>query len=1049
MYHGNKAFALLSLLVFLFVLDACKPKPVLDPVFENPDFLEENRLPMRAAYFPFESAEKAAAGRKDSSARFLSLNGIWKFKWVNDFKELPKDFFAAATVDSQWDTFPVPANWEFKGYGIPIYTNIPYEFNPKSPNPPDIPDTLKQSAAAYRKTFSLPESWDGMQVYLHLGAVKSAFKLYVNGQYVGVGKDSKLESEFDLTPYVKKGENLIALEVRRWSDASYLECQDFWRLSGITRDCYVYARPAVHLYDFHANTSLVNAYQDGTLQLKAEVWNKASQTQTGVRLSVGLLDETGRILYEETKPIDQLAALKGTTTVGFSHRFPGIKGWTAETPNLYRLQLKLTGADGRLLESVERKIGFRTDEIRDGLYLHNGKPVLLKGVNRHETDPYTHQVVSRESMLKDILEMKKMNINAVRTCHYPDDQYWYELCDTYGLYVIDEANIESHGMGYTLDKTLGNDPVWEKAHLIRISRMIIRDKNHPSIIFWSWGNEAGNGHNFYKGYELVKKLEPSRPVHYERAELDWNTDVYCPMYPTPKQIADYAKEVPKRPLIMCEYAHTMGNSGGNLKDYWDTIHAYKQLQGGFIWDWVDQGMRDTINGRPVWTYGGDYGPPGTPSDNNFLCNGVVAPDRKWNPHAHEVKKVYQHLSFQLTDKAAGLLKVSNGYFFIGTENFGYRWKLLRNGELLRSGALGVPLIQPGRDTTVKVSYGSIGNDAEYYLQVEAYLKAREGILESGTILAAEEFGLSVPQAFAYKPKAAKLLVEKQVTGTDTTITIGNATFRAEFSTQTAGLRSYAYKGKPVITGGLLFNAWRSPTDNDYGASLQKKLIVWKDVVSKGKLARLSVSEPSAEGWITVTVTCDLLEGDARLVQTFRIDGAGAMQVSNAFEKIRGEHPLMFRVGNHLRLDSQLNRIEWYGRGPVENYWDRKAAAFVGRYGGAVKDQYYPYVRPQESGNKTDVRWASLTRSDGSGFRVQYTTNLLELTVLPYSQDQLFSGPEKQQKHSGELDPDGYHHLYVDLHQMGLGSINSWGEITMEAYRIPYGSYQFEYMIIPL
>lgn len=1024
-------------------------QPYLDPVFENPTIQEENRMPMRAAYFPYEDQEKASAGEMKKSDRFLSLNGMWKFNWVPRYQDLPKDFFMPGTNDAGWKDFPVPANWEFKGYGIPIYTNQPYEFNPKNPAPPDIPDGLDQPAAAYRKTFTLPAGWDGMKVYLHLGAVKSAFRLHVNGKYVGLGKDSKLESEFDITPFLKPGENLIALEVRRWTDASYLECQDFWRLSGITRDCYVYARPLVHLYDIFALASLTNQYRDGSLRLNAEVWNGSASPQGGTRLSVALKDAEGKLLYEETQRLPGLTRKQGKTEVRFSKVIPAIRGWNAEMPYLYTLQLRLTSPDGKLIEAVERKIGFRTDEILNGRYLHNGQPILIKGVNRHETDPNTHQVVSRESMLRDVLEMKKMNMNAVRTCHYPDDAYWYELCDRYGLYVIDEANIESHGMGYDADKTLANDPAWEYAHLLRMKRMVIRDRNFASIIFWSMGNEAGNGHNFYKGYHLIKGLEPSRPVHYERALLEWNTDLYCPMYPSPADIARYAKTNPSRPLIMCEYAHAMGNSLGNFKEYWDTIEAYPALQGGFIWDWVDQGMNDTINGKAVLTYGGDYGPPGTPSDNNFLNNGVVAPDRRWNPHAWEVKKIHQHIRFAMADKKSGTIRVTNGYFFMNTGKFEYHWKLLENGRIIRSGTFPVPVMPPGEHRTVKVAYGTLRPGQEYHLQVEAVLQQADGILPAATLLAAEEFALTGPQAFAYTPSRAEISVNQVSSGGDTIVTVGNGQFTAVFSRAAKGLQTYELNGKKIVVGGLAFDTWRPPTDNDYGAGLQQKAVVWKDVMQYAKVDELKVVGKDPQGWVTVRVTCSLLGGDAMLIQDFRLDGRGAMQVSNAFTAVKGKYPMMLRIGNHMVLDPSLDRMEWYGRGPVENYADRKAGYFVGRYSGMVHDQYYPYVRPQESGNKSDVRWASVTRADGSGIRIQFMGDLLNVNALPFNPDQLFSGPRKQQKHSGELEPDGYTHLHVDLKQMGLGSINSWGALPMVPYRIPYGDYRYTYMILPL
>jgi len=1040
-----KKYTFLPLLYF-FSLSWSWAQPYLDPIFENPTIQEENRMPMRAAYFPFENLTAAKAG-KEQSSRFLSLNGMWKFNWVARCQDLPEEFYKAETNDAAWPDFPVPANWEFKGYGIPIYTNIPYEFNPANPSPPDIPDSLDQAAAAYRKTFTLPASWKDMKVYLHLGAVKSAFTLYVNGQYVGLGKDSKLESEFDITSFVRPGNNLIALQVRRWSDASYLECQDFWRLSGITRDCYVYARPQVHLYDVFASSTLINGYRDGKLTLNVEVWNHTRLAQDKCKVKVNLMDAGGKTVFTALQPAPGLLRKGGKTELQYVAVVPQVKAWNAEQPNLYTLQLTLTDAQDNVLESVERKTGFRTDEIRNGQYLHNGVAIKLKGVNRHETDPLTRQVVSKESMLRDVLEMKRLNINAVRTCHYPDDSYWYELCDQYGLYVVDEANIESHGMGYDLDKTPGNDPVWEHAHLLRMKRMVIRDRNYPCIIFWSMGNEAGNGHNFYKGYRLIKGLEPSRPVHYEQAQLDWNTDVFCPMYPAPAEIERYAKTKPKRPLIMCEYAHAMGNSLGNLKEYWDIIEQYDALQGGFIWDWVDQGMRDTIRGKAVYTYGGDYGPPGTPSDNNFLNNGIVAPDRTWNPHAHEVRKVYQHLKFSF-DKTTSLLTVHNGYFYRTTEGMNYRWKLLENGAEVKKGSMVLSAIPPQGKSTARIAFGTLKPGAEYYLQVEACLIQPEGILPAQHVAAAEEFALTPPVHFAWQPKGSVPMASTTALQGDTAIRITGNGFMLQFSTKAKGLERYELDGKPVLAGGLQFSAWRPPNDNDYGAGLQKKLLVWKDLMANAVLKSMRLSKPANGRTLQVAVHYSLLGGDAELHQVFTIDGSGTVRVDNDFRALSGSYPMLFKVGNHLQLDPSFTTIGWYGRGPAENYWDRKAGYFTGRYAATISEQFYPYVRPQESGNKTDIRWAVVKREDGTGIRVQHIGQWLNVCALTYSPEQLYSGPIKQQEHSGELVPDNKVHLHIDLQQMGVGSINSWGALPMEQYRLPYKNYAYTYLLIP-
>lgn len=1035
-------------------------QPHLDSLFENPAIQEINRMPMRANYFPYENEALSKAGDTAHSARYLSLNGMWRFHWVNQPTLLEKDFYRQGFNDKSWVDFPVPANWEFKGYGIPIYTNIPYEFAPKNPNPPDIPDDHDQPTAGYRKTFNLPVAWKGMKVYLHLGAVKSAFRLYINGKEVGLGKDSKLESEFDISGYVNDGDNLIAMEVRRWTDGSFMECQDFWRLSGITRDCYVYARPEVHLYDFFAKPILTNNFTDGKLDLEIQAWNESKEKHGDYKIQVQLFDDKGNKVIDTTQRTNGLYHVGlSKTELHFSNAFANAKQWSAEIPNLYRLQITLLNEKGEATEVISKKIGFRNIEIKNGQLLVNGKPVYIKGVNRHETDPYTNQVVSHERMLQDITEMKKMNINAVRDCHYPDDAYWYDLCNEYGLYMIDEANLETHGMGYNLDRTLANDPVWEQAHLIRMKRMVLRDKNNPCIIMWSMGNEAGNGYNFYQGYHLIKGMDPSRPIHYERAEQEWNTDVVCPMYPGLEWLAKYGSSNPSRPLIMCEYAHAMGNSDGNFKDYWDVIESYPSLQGGFIWDWVDQGMYLEKNGKKVWGYGGDWGPTGTPSDNNFLCNGLVAPDRVWNPHAYEVRRVYQNIKFRLTDAKQGKVEVKNGYFFKDLSNYKLKFALYENGTAVQQGEFTGFNTKPGNTESVDISIkftqpqgktqllslSNLDASKEYYLRVSMELINDEGVLKSGTELAWDEFQLTSGTRYHYTASNNKI----NITDNANSLELKNKNFSIAFDKATGNITSYKAAGKDVFSTGPLPDFWRAPNDNDYGAGFQKMLVEWKDAGAKATVTNFSSTAQNADGWHTVTVERSLLNGDATYTQTFLIDGNGAIQVQNNFHVNKGKHPMLFKFGNQMLLPTTFTNIEWYGRGPVENYRDRKTASMVGRYKGAIKDQYYPYVRPQESGNKTDVRWAKITRNDGSGIMIAATDTLLNINALPYSVDQLWSGPEKQQMHSGELEPDKFIHLNADLEQMGLGGIDSWGAWPLEKYRLPYKDYSYGYLIVPV
>ncbi|PKV62947.1 beta-galactosidase [Pontibacter ramchanderi] len=1019
-------------------------KPYLDPVFENPAIQEENRLPMRASYFPFEDVAKAAAGDKAKSSHFLSLNGTWKFHWVKDYKQLPQDFYATSFSDKGWNDFPVPANWEFNGYGVPIYVNPSFEFNMKNPQPPDIPDDIEQPAGAYRRVVSLPAHWNGQRVFIHLGAVKSAFKLYVNGKYVGLGKDSKLESEFDITPYVQPGQNLIALEVRRWSDGSYLEAQDMWRVSGISRDCYLYTRPNVHLYDFVTNASLDNNYRDGLLNLHVAAWNNTDENQERYAVTATLYDAGGRKVWSAQQQAGGLKMKQGKTELRFTARIANAAAWSAETPHLYRLEITLNDTDGTVQEVISRKIGFRTVEIKNTQILVNGKPVMFKGVNRHETHPETGQVVSRENMREEVRLMKQLNINAVRTSHYPNDPYFYELCDEYGLYVMDEANVESHGMHYDPGRTLANAPEWELAHLTRISRMILRDRNHPSIFSWSLGNEAGNGWNFYRGYELAKRLDPSLPVHYELASGDWNTDIYSKMYSTPDEVVAYAQSNPTQPHLLCEYAHAMGNSIGNLKEYWDIFETYPVLQGGFIWDWVDQGVYRQKDGKRILGYGGDWGDKDTPSDNNFLLNGVIASDRSLHPHAYEVRKVYQNIAFTLQRDQLG---VRSKYFFRSLDNFKLQWALLRDGKEVKAGTIDELTVQPGQTARLTLPAEAIKADSlnEYYLQVRAVLKNDEGMLKAGTELALEEFALSKSVPPAYAANNDKITV----TDGPAAIELGNKSFSLKVDKKTGNITSYKANGKTVFESGPRINFWRPSTDNDFGANLQKRLRVLKDADDKA-VVKIVTAETLPDGRVQVSIEKELLDGGLRYAQTLVADGRGALTVKNSVQPLKELRMLTLKVGNHMTLPTDFKSMEWYGRGPWESYWDRKTAALVGHYKGSIAEQYHPYARPQESGNKADVRWAKISRKDGSGIIIQYIDTLLNVSALPYSPNQLFPGFDKHQTHSGSLEPDKNIHLHVDLQQLGLGGNNSWGLLPLDKYQLFLNKpYQYEYRIVPV
>lgn len=1041
---SRKIFQRAAVLLFLILsagngLKAQERKP--DPIFENPAIQEENRLPMRASYVPYESRELAKADDRSKSDRFMTLNGTWKFFWTEHYKNLPEDFERKDFDDSGWDDFQVPANWEVNGYGIPIYVNQPFEFAVKNPNPPFI-ENEKNPAGIYRREIELPADWKDMPVFIHLGAVKSVFRLYVNGEYVGLGKGSKLESEFELTSYLNPGKNQITIEVRRWNDGSYLEAQDFWRISGIERDVYLYARPKVHFYDLFVQSPLSADYRDGKLSYNLEVFNENDADEGKNTVATRFFDPNGDLIYSDEQPTFGLARKLGKTVLHVETLVPNVKPWSAETPTLYKLEITLQSPEGKTLEVIRQNVGFRTYEIVGNQFLVNGKAVLFKGVNRHESDPETAHVISKERMMEDMLNMKELNINAVRLSHYPADPYWYELCDIYGLYVVDEANIESHGMYYSPERSLGNAPEWEYAHHLRIERMVQRDKNHPSVVAWSLGNEAGNGWNFYKAYIWLKGFDPSRPVQYERSTTEWNTDMIVPQYPYPSTLERYAMSNPTRPYIMSEYAHAMGNSMGNFQEYWDMIEKYPSLQGGYIWDWVDQGIYKEVNGKRIFGYGGDWGPADTPSDNNFLINGVIMPDRTWNPHAYEVRKVYQEVGFEL-DQKNGELSLFNKHFFSDLSNYSFTVQLLKNGQAEKTAELGDFAVAPRNNVKVEIPF-EIPKDsaAEYRILIKGTTLAEDDILKKGTLLAEAEFAITkpVPEKLDLKPTDFKVEDNEDV------LALSKGSFSVKFHKTNGRFYDYSFKRNVLIEKGPQPSLFRPLTDNDYGASFNTKL----DYLKNPGLTVSSFEHSKADnGAYEVKVVYELLDGDARFTQTYSIYDEGKMEVENNFEALKGDHEMILRMGNDLELPKSLNTLEWYGRGPWESYQDRKTSAMAGIYKGAVKDQYHPYIRPQESGNKTNVRWAKVTNGKNRGIKIDFVDSLLNISALPYSWEQLYPSPDKSQQHSRLLEPGNATYLDIDLKQMGVAGVNSWGTLPLEEYRLPYQDYSYRYVITPL
>ncbi len=1042
--------------------------------WQNAAITEVNRMPMRANTFAFESQTLAETRNKTKSSYFQSLNGVWKFKWVENPSLRPVDFYKDSYDVTSWDNFQVPANWEFnhtgKVYGYPIYVNHPYEFGERHPDPDSLVQNIpadNNPVGSYKRTFTIPESWDGHEVFIHLGAVKSAFYIWINGQSVGFSEDSKLEAEFDITPYIRKGENTVALEVYRWSMGSYLECQDYWRISGIERDVYLYARPKIDVYDFKVISGLDDSYRHGTFNLSLKMRNynlkgkEKATTPVEYQVNAILVDANKTKVFEQERIIRFSTS---TDTLSLHGMIPNVKAWSAEIPNLYTLYITLKDKEGKVLEVIPNRVGFRTVEIKNAQVLVNGQPVLFKGVNRHEHDPLTAHVVSEADMRKDIELMKQLNVNAVRNSHYPTDPLFYELCDEYGIYVCDEANIESHGMGYNLDRTLGNDYRFLKAHMDRVMRMYERDKNYPCITFWSLGNEAGNGYNFYNAYIALKKADPTRPVQYERAVFEWNTDIYVPQYPDPEGFRWYALNRPDRPMISSEYAHAMGNSLGNFKDYWEVIEdpQYPTLQGGFIWDWIDQGFKVTRNGKTFFAFGCDFEPEfvfkDRAKDRNFLCNGVINPDRIPNPGAYEVRKVYQNIGTKLTNASTYEIVVKNKNYFRNLSNYYLAWELIEDGKVAQSGKIDDVNAAPQQSKNIQlpVTYAQQPGK-EYFLNVYYKLKTAEPFLAKDFVIATEQFALGTFKSPVITLATAPLKVNQ----TQAEWTATGKDFSVVFDLQTGWIKSYKYKGQVMINTGAEVNFWRPMTDNDHGAQLNKmrkptdrtdgedtdrRLREWKDL---GKTEKATVQVTEGNGLYKIKSERILFNGDAKYTQVYTIDGSGMIQVDNSFEKIKDTyHPMMPKFGNCFVLPKQYSNLTYYGRGPWENYIDRNSAANVGLYKSTVDEQFFPYVRPQETGNKTDVRWFSLTDKNGNGLKFTGAFPI-EFSALFFNMDDLDPEMERKQYHAGELVKRNEIYLDVDYRQMGVAGTDSWYALPLKPYRLNYGSHQYTYFIQPV
>ena len=1024
---------------------------------------EINRLPLHTLHFAYDPNDFAGTGAeyldKKKSMNYLSLDGTWKFNWVANADERPTDFYKTDLDDSKWNNIQMPGNWEMLGYGQPEYVNVGFGWRGHFDQQPPAVPTKDNHVGSYRREINIPSNWDGKRVIAHFGSVTSNIYLYVNGKFAGYAEDSKVAAEFDITPFLKKGKNLIAFQTFRWCDGSWCEDQDFWRLSGPARENYLYARSKDHrLLDVRVETDLKNNYKDGYLNITAKV-------QGNTLAYFGLYDPDGKeVIVTGTDNVKNGVAK-------YQLRVKNVRKWSAETPNLYTLVVSPIQNGGMYLpyEIVQVKVGFRKVEIKNKQFLVNGQPVLLKGANRHEIDPDEGYNLSEQRMIQDIMMMKRMNINAVRTCHYPDDPRWYDLCDKYGLYVVAEANQESHGFQYG-DDAAAKKPEFAKQIMERNQHNVSMFYNHPSIVTWSMGNETVMGDNFLQAYKWIKSQDKTRPVQYEQARRGEGTDIFCPMYYPVAASEKYAKDPNSpMPLIQCEYNHTMGNSGGNLSDYWNLIRKYPILQGGFDWDFVDQALHRNIvkpmsilpykmNNEELrkieYCYGGDYNKY-DPSDNNFNCNGIIGPDRQMNPHAYEVAYQYQNIWTKMVNAETGEVSVHNENFFRDLSNYALAWSLEEDGVETQNGTiadLDVPA-QQTKNFTIPYDKSKI-KGKEVFLNIDFRLKEAEPLLTAGQVMAYAQLPVVTKQACSgdcskmlaqgHGKKKMKLAAKKNNV---VAVTTPNLTFKIDRST---GLISeYAYNGKSLLgEGGTLKpNFWRAPTDNDMGAGLQKKFKAWKN--PQMNLKNIDVKKDKKTNSVTILTSFDMPEVQGQMDITYVVfANTGAVKVTEDFKATEGAKVSdMFRFGMLMQMPYTMEKSNYYGRGPIENYSDRKDCMRIGVYTDDADNQYFPYIRPQESGTKSDIRWWKQTDATGLGLQVKSCTPFYA-SAIHFDTEELDDGDDKEQRHSFDLKKSKFTNLFLDSAHMGVGGENSWGAWPLEKYRVHYGNKTFTFTLIP-
>lgn len=1009
--------------------------------WENPEVFEHNKIPARSSFVFYENYQLAEQNDPYKSNLYKSLNGNWKFNLVKKPSERPTDFFRTDLNTADWKEIPVPSNWELQGYDIPIYTNIVYPF-PK--NPPYIAGDYNP-VGTYRKVFNIPDDWQEREIILHFGSISGYAQIYVNGKEVGMTKAAKTPAEFNITEYLHKSNNVLAVQVFRWHDGSYIEDQDFWRLSGIERDVYLQALPKTTIWDYFIQSNLDSDYTTGIFNLNAEIKRFKGNRIDNPSLKFRLTGPDGKEVFSEIKTLS-----KDEKSMHFSGKVKNVMKWSNEHPNLYNYSISLIDSEGNDLGVVTGKTGFRKVEIKDARLMVNGLPVTVKGVNLHEHHGIKGHVPDKETMLRDVQLMKQNNINAIRMSHYPHDSYIYELADKYGLYIVDEANIETHHMGAELqgdfDKTKHPAylPQWAPAHMDRIKRMLELNKNHTSIILWSMGNECGNGPVFYEAYKWIKERDTTRYVTFEQAGENENTDIVSPMYPSIKSMKAYAESDKSRPYIMCEYSHAMGNSNGNFQEYWDIINGSKHMQGGFIWDWVDQGLKaETEDGRLYWAYGGDLGGQDLQNDENFCANGLVTADRIPHPGLQEVKKVYQDIKFSF-DK--NVITINNQLNFTDLSKFIFKWQLLGDGEIIAEGTFNLKT-RPNATEEVNINIPPLKNK-EYYLNVFAYTKESDELIPANHEVAREQFSLGNRDYFELKTNNS---LEKGLTHSvkDSILSFATGKVKGKIDLTLGELINYSSSDSGNSEYFIQYPEpffWRAPTDNDFGNQMPEKLKVWRTVHEKRKVKSVVVDEKDKEG---VSVTFNFELGDSISVQyktIYFIKQNGDIRVTSSIDKTGKNLPEIPRFGMRIVLPEKYENLNYYGRGPWENYSDRNTASFMGIYEDKISNQYtWTYIRPQEAGYKTDVRWLELKDDKGKGIRIE-GEQPLGFSAMDVSTESLDPGTSKAQRHPTDIKVEDKIYLHVDLKQRGVGGDNSWGALPHDPYRLLDDTYSYSYTI---